>query len=527
MPQIWPPAGPRAVAWDSRPPHLLDHHDKRFGSYPAVRQQLRPAARALLRPRAADAGRGAPAASSSTARSPASSASIPTRWRRPKASRSSPATAFPRAPSRSRPPMPATSSAASSPQLGDGRAILLGEVVDRDGMRRDIQLKGSGPTPFSRRGDGRAALGPVLREYLVSEAMAALGIPTTRALAAVTTGEPVLRETDAARRRADPRRVQPHPRRHLPVLRRPRRRRGAAAARRPRHRAPLPRGAHGAGSPIARSSSGSIAAPGRARRAVAAGRLHPRRDEHRQHLDRRRDDRLRPLRLHGRLRSRPRSSARSTSTAAMPMPTSRASRHGTWRGSPRRLLPLLADDSDAAVAEANEALRHLRRRASQPRYPAGLRRKLGLLHRAGGRCRAGAATCSTRWPRTRPTSRSPSGGSAMPRPMPARRCRCARALRRSRRLRCLGGALARSGSAGSRRTARRARRDAGREPRLHPAQPPRRGGASAPPIERRRFRAVRGAADGAGAALRRSAGLRRLRGAAEGHERGYQTFCGT
>src|SRR6516165_6938553 len=81
------------------------------------------------------------------------------------------------------------------PQLGDGRAILLGEVIDRDGVRSDIQLKGSGPTPFSRRGDGRAALGPVLREYIVSEAMAALGIPTTRALAAVTTGEPVFRET--------------------------------------------------------------------------------------------------------------------------------------------------------------------------------------------------------------------------------------------------------------------------------------------------------------------------------------------
>ena len=81
------------------------------------------------------------------------------------------------------------------PQLGDGRAILLGEVVDRAGMRRDIQLKGSGPTPFSRRGDGRAALGPVLREYIVSEAMAALGIPTTRSLAVVTTGEPVVRET--------------------------------------------------------------------------------------------------------------------------------------------------------------------------------------------------------------------------------------------------------------------------------------------------------------------------------------------
>lgn len=81
------------------------------------------------------------------------------------------------------------------PQLGDGRANLLGEVWGRDGVRYDIQLKGSGPTPFSRRGDGRAALGPVLREYLVSEAMAALGVPTTRALAAVATGERVFRET--------------------------------------------------------------------------------------------------------------------------------------------------------------------------------------------------------------------------------------------------------------------------------------------------------------------------------------------
>ncbi len=80
------------------------------------------------------------------------------------------------------------------PQLGDGRAILMGEVVDCGGLRRDIQLKGAGRTPFSRRGDGRAALGPVLREYLVSEAMHALGIPTTRALAAVTTGEAVFRE---------------------------------------------------------------------------------------------------------------------------------------------------------------------------------------------------------------------------------------------------------------------------------------------------------------------------------------------
>ena len=106
-----------------------------------------------------------------------------------------PATACPKAPSRSRWPMPATSSATSCRNSATAARILLGEVVDITGARRDIQLKGSGPTPFSRRGDGRAALGPVLREYIVSEAMHALGIPTTRSLAAVTTGEQVYRET--------------------------------------------------------------------------------------------------------------------------------------------------------------------------------------------------------------------------------------------------------------------------------------------------------------------------------------------
>lgn len=81
-----------------------------------------------------------------------------------------------------------------SPQLGDGRAMLLGEVIDRFGARRDIALKGSGRTPFSRGGDGRAAIGPVLREYLIGEGMHALGVPTSRALAAVSTGAQVLRE---------------------------------------------------------------------------------------------------------------------------------------------------------------------------------------------------------------------------------------------------------------------------------------------------------------------------------------------
>ena len=82
-----------------------------------------------------------------------------------------------------------------TPQLGDGRAILLGEVIDRMGQRRDVQLKGSGRTPFSRNGDGKAAVGPMLREYLMGEAMYHLGIPSTRALAVVATGEFVRRDT--------------------------------------------------------------------------------------------------------------------------------------------------------------------------------------------------------------------------------------------------------------------------------------------------------------------------------------------
>ena len=91
--------------------------------------------------------------------------------------------------------MPATSSAISCRSSATAAPFCSARSIDADGVRRDIQLKGSGPTPFSRRGDGRAALGPVLREYIVSEAMAALGIPTTRSLAAVMTGENVVRET--------------------------------------------------------------------------------------------------------------------------------------------------------------------------------------------------------------------------------------------------------------------------------------------------------------------------------------------
>ena len=188
------------------------------------------------------------------------------------------------------------------PQLGDGRANLLGEVVGRDGVRYDIQLKGSGPTPFSRGGDGRAALGPVLREYIVSEAMAALGVPTTRALAAVTTGERVLRETVlpgavltrvaashlrvgtfqyfAARGDTEGMRMLADYAiaRHYPE---------AAQAKQP-YRALL---------------DGVIARQAQPDRTMDAARLHPWRDEHRQHFHLRRDHRLRSMRLHGGIRS--------------------------------------------------------------------------------------------------------------------------------------------------------------------------------------------------------------------------------
>ena len=107
-----------------------------------------------------------------------------------------------------------------SPQLGDGRALLLGELLDTEGQRFDIQLKGSGRTPFSRGGDGKAALGPVLREYIMGEAMHALGIPTTRALAAVTTGGTDPTAGSQARSGAGARGVEPYSRRDFPVFRR-------------------------------------------------------------------------------------------------------------------------------------------------------------------------------------------------------------------------------------------------------------------------------------------------------------------
>ncbi len=274
------------------------------------------------------------------------------------------------------------------PQLGDGRAILLGEVIDADGVRRDIQLKGSGPTPFSRRGDGRAALGPVLREYIVSEAMAALGIPTTRSLAAVITGERVMRETMlpgavltrvaashirvgtfqffAARGDTDGvRRLADHViARHYPDV--------------GNGRAPLSRAARRRRRPA-----------GRAGRALAAGRLHPWRHEHRQHA---------------------RSPARPSITAPAPSWTNTIRRsvfssideqgRYAYANQPRIalwnltrlaecLLPLFSDDKDKAIEQAQSILGEFAEKFTAA-YQAGLRKQDRPVHRARRRRGAGA-----------------------------------------------------------------------------------------------------------------------------------------
>ena len=188
------------------------------------------------------------------------------------------------------------------PQLGDGRAILLGEVLDRSGERRDVQLKGAGRTPFSRRGDGRAALGPVLREYLVSEAMHALGIPTTRALAAVSTGEPVYRDRQlpgAVLTRVASSHIRVGTFQYFAA------RGDLEAIERlsdyviDRH---FPE-ARDAERPRLALHSGRGGAPGPVDRALDACRFHPWRDEHRQYCAFGRDDRFWTLRLHGFVRS--------------------------------------------------------------------------------------------------------------------------------------------------------------------------------------------------------------------------------
>ena len=188
------------------------------------------------------------------------------------------------------------------PQLGDGRAILLGEVLDHNGERRDVQLKGAGRTPFSRRGDGRAALGPVLREYLVSEAMHALGIPTTRALAAVSTGEPVYRDRQlpgAVLTRVASSHIRVGTFQYFAA-------RGDLEAVERLSDYVIDRqfpDARDAERPRLALHSGRGGTPGPVDRALDACWFHPWRDEHRQYCAFGRDDRFWTVRLHGFVRS--------------------------------------------------------------------------------------------------------------------------------------------------------------------------------------------------------------------------------
>ena len=242
------------------------------------------------------------------------------------------------------------------PQLGDGRAILLGEVVGKDGLRRDIQLKGAGRTPYSRGGDGRAALGPVLREYVVSEAMAALGIPTTRALAAATTGEPVARDALLPGRRAHPRGGEPHPHRHLPVLRRARRPRGRSP-RSPRTRSrATTRDAAGTGNDALALLERVDRRAGVPGRALARRRVRPRRHEHRQHDHLGRDDRLRAVRVPRRVRSGQEVQLHRQRWALRVREPAADHARGTSRGSPRRCCRSSRRPRSEAVRLARERL---------------------------------------------------------------------------------------------------------------------------------------------------------------------------
>jgi uncharacterized protein YdiU (UPF0061 family) len=262
-----------------------------------------------------------------------------------------------------------------SPQLGDGRAVLLGEVIDRAGRRRDIALKGSGRTPFSRGGDGKAAVGPMLREVLIGEAMHALGIPTTRALAVVATGQPVFRETvlpGAVLTRVAASHIRVGTFQYFAARGDVERVRQLAEYSIARHDPDL------VGTPgrFPRPARARVRAPGGADRAVDERRLHPRRDEHRQHDDLRRDDRLRPVRLRRGLRpAAVFSSIDSRGRYAFGNQPAIAQWNLTRLA--ETLLPLIAEEPEDAAKQATvviEAFPALYRR----HLLAGQRTKLGL-----------------------------------------------------------------------------------------------------------------------------------------------------
>ena len=221
------------------------------------------------------------------------------------------------------------------PELGDGRAILLGEVLSESGARWDLHLKGGGPTPFSRGFDGRSVLRSAIREYLCGEALHALRVPTTRALSRGG-GERAGPARDArARGHHHPRGAESRPLRHLRVVRVAATARAAAPPGRPRGGDALPRVRRAAGPPRA-PARGGLHPHGTPHGRVAGRRLRARRDEHRQHVGARAHARLRPVRVHGGVHSRLRAQPLRPVGALRVRSSSRPWASGTWACSPMR-----------------------------------------------------------------------------------------------------------------------------------------------------------------------------------------------
>jgi uncharacterized protein YdiU (UPF0061 family) len=392
------------------------------------------------------------------------------------------------------------------PQLGDGRALLLGEVVGRDGKRRDLQLKGSGPTPFSRSGDGRAALGPVLREYLVSEAMHALGIPTTRALSAVATGEHVFREAalpGAVLCRVASSHIRVGTFQFFAARGDVERVRALAAHAIERH---YPDAAEAENPHLALLSAVVSAQARLVAQWMLVGFVHGVMNTDNASIAGETID-FGPCAF---LDAYDPATVFSSIDRMGRYAYGMQPRIALWNCTrlAEALLPLLGADEDAAIAAAQAALG-----AYGPIFDAahglGLRRKLGLVEAHEGdtalandllaRMEAGRADFTLAF-------------RQLGRPRRRRRPRPARPLRRSGRLRRLAAGLAgplrrrADGARGARRP------DARRQPGRDPAQPHGRDGAGGGGAARRP-RPLRGAAGGGDASLRRAARLRPTRGA--------------
>ncbi len=358
---------------------------------------------------------------------------------------------------------------AYSPRLGDGRALLLGELLDRQGRRRELHLKGSGPTPFARGGDGRAALGPMLREHLIGEAMHALGIPTTRALAVIATGDPVAREVllpgaVLARVASSHLRVGTFQyvaaQGDVSLLQR------LADHAIARH---YPAAADAAQPYVALFEAVVEAQAALVARWMLVGFVHGVMNTDNTSISGETldygpcafMDAYDPATVFSSIDYGGRYAFGNQPSIV----------HWNLARLGEAMLALFADELDPAVEAANGVLRTLADRYDR-HWLEGMRAKLGLTSSASRRCR----------PRPRAARRAPCAAGRLHVVLPRavrrlhRRCRCgAPALRRARGVRCMGRPVA--SPAGRRAAARRRRRrsDGSHQPRVHPAQPPRGG----------------------------------------------------